>query len=260
MRSAQLVMIINESLARRAFSGENPIGKRIACCEGEPGEPHWKIVVGVVGDVRAHGPAEPAHPEFYLPVAQIPDAAWAWVQNTLNILVRPAGGDPAPMATVIRDAVRRIDPVLPVWGIRTMDDGLRQTTAQARFNTLLMTRLGFSGLVLAALGIYGVVAWQVAERTREIGVRMALGAPSRRVVGQMSLCGLVPVLLGLALGAVAALGTGRLLEGQLFQVEPRDPLAIAFVAGLMIVVAALAALAPAWRAASIDPAAALREG
>jgi putative ABC transport system permease protein len=259
VRSAPLVMIINEALARDAFGNLDPVGKRISCCEGKPGAPSWKIVVGVVADVRARGPATPPVPEFYLPVAQIPDIAWSWVQNTMNVVARSKTGDTAPIAGVVRDAVRGIDPSLPVYRVTTLDEGLRLTMAQARFNTWLMTLLGITGLVLAALGVYSVIAWLVAQRTREIGVRMALGASSGAVVRDVTIHGLKPVAVGLALGLAGALATGKLLEGQLFQVGPRDPIALGSVVMLMLVVAIAAAIVPAWRASAIDPSRALHD-
>jgi predicted permease len=259
VRSAPLVMIVNERLAREAFGDADPIGKRITCCEGERDAPVWKTVVGVVGDVRGQGPAQPPSPEFYLPVAQIPDVAWSWVQNALNIVVRSKTGDPAAAAPVIRAAVRNLDASLPVYRVSTLEQGFQETMAEARFNTSLMALLGGIGLVLAALGIYGVIAWLVAQRTREIGVRMALGASSGAVVREVTLHGLTPVAIGLAIGLAGALATGRLLEGQLFQVGARDPLALASVVGLMFVVAALATVVPAWRATTIDPARALHD-
>jgi predicted permease len=259
VRSGPLVMIINETLAREAFGAAEAVGKRISCCEGKPGAPSWKTVVGVVPDVRARGPATPPTPEFYLPVAQIPDVAWTWVQNTMNVVARSKSGETAPIAGAIREAVRAIDPALPVYRVTTMEEGLRATMAQARFNTSLMTLLGLTGLVLAALGIYSVIAWLVAQRTREIGVRMALGASSGAVIRDVTVHGLKPVGVGLALGLVGAMATGKLLEGQLFQVGARDPIALGLVVGLMLVVAGLAAMVPAWRASSIDPSRALHD-
>ena len=164
------------------------------------------------------------------------------------------------MADVIRRAVSAVDPTLPVYDIRSMDEGHRLTMAQGRFNTLLMSALGLIGLILAALGIYGVVAWVVSQRTKEIGVRMALGAPAARVVQQMTREALAPVGIGLAIGMLGTLGAGRALEDQLFGVSARDPLTLAAVVGLMMLVALVAAFIPARRAARIDPSRALHEG
>ena len=257
IRQAPLVMIINETLARAAFGEEDAIGKRISCCEGEPGKPHWKTVVGVVSDVKSRGPAEPARPEFYLPLMQIPDVAWTWTGRSLVILTR--GDDVAAMTTAIRGAVKALDSTLPVFRVWTMEEGLRRIMAQARFNTLLMSLLAATGLVLAAVGIYSVIAWLVAQRTREIGVRMALGASKRDVVRMMSLHGLKPVVIGLTAGFLGAIGATRLLQNQLFEVGPRDPITLIATAALLLVVATAAAAFPAWRATAIDPSTALRE-
>jgi putative ABC transport system permease protein len=257
IREAEFVMIINETLARAAFGNANAIGKRISCCEGGPGRPHWKTVVGVVADIKARGPAQPARPEFYLPLMQIPDVAWNWTGRSLVIVTR--GDDVAAMTAAIRNAVKELDSTLPVYRIWTMEEGLRRIMAQARFNTLLMSLLASTGLVLAALGIYSVIAWLVAQRTREIGVRMALGASKRDVVRMMSVHGLKPVAIGLAVGFAGAIGATRLLQNQLFEVGPRDPVTLIATAGVLFIVAASAAAIPAWRATAIDPSSALRE-
>jgi ABC-type antimicrobial peptide transport system permease subunit len=163
------------------------------------------------------------------------------------------------MSTAIRSAVGSVDSSLPVFAIRSMDEGLSRIMAQARFNTLLMTLLASTGLALAALGIYSVIAWLVSQRTREIGVRMALGASKRDVVTMMSLHGLRPVVIGLIVGVAGALGATRFLQNQLFEVGPRDPMTLATTAIALFVVAAAAAALPAWRATRIDPSAALRD-
>ena len=260
VRTAPLVMIINETLARQAFGSENPIGKRFDCCEGGTGKRSWKTVIAVATDVRSRGPGIPPRPEFYLPIAQLPEAAWAWVQNTLLVVVRPSTGDPTAMAPVIRDAVRKIDTSLPVFGVGTFEEGLRLILLQRRFNTWLMALLAGAGLVLAALGIYSVIAWLVSQRTREIGLRMALGASMNDVVRQVTVHGLKPVAVGVVLGVFGALASGELLKSQLFQVSARDPVSLGIVVALMLTVATLAAIIPAWRASSIDPARALRDG
>ena len=259
VRSAPLVMIVNQTLARRAFGDANPIGRRISCCEGTPENPMWKTIVGVVPDIRTGGPGATTAPEFYLPIAQVPDAMWTWTQNSLSLVARPRTGEPAVLADAMRDAVRELDPSIPLYRLQTMEEGLKLTMAQARFNTALMLLLGLTGLVLAALGIYGVIAWLVAQRTREIGVRMALGASAGAMVRSVTWDGLKPVAAGLAAGIAGALLTGRWLQAQLYQVGPRDPIAIASVAVLMFIVATGAALVPAWRASSIDPARALHD-
>jgi putative ABC transport system permease protein len=257
LRQAPLVMVINETLARLAYGDQDPIGKRMICCEGDRDNPMWKTVIGVIGDVKGRGPAQDPRPEFYLPLDQVPEAAWTWVGRTLTIITR--SDDTAATATAIRAAVRTVDPSLPVFAIRTMDEGLDRIMAQARFNTMLMMLLAATGVVLAALGIYSVIAWLAAQRTREIGVRMALGASTRDVIRLMSLHGLKPVVAGLAAGVAGALAATRLLQDQLFEVAPRDPLTLVATATLLLVVGVAAAAIPAWRATRIDPSSALRE-
>src|SRR5690606_4699206 len=148
---------------------------------------------------------------------------------------------------------------LPVFAVRTLDEGRAQSLAQARFDTLLMTLLGMTGLVLAALGIYSVVAWLASQRRREVGVRMALGASAGAVLSMMVWHGVKPVAAGLAAGLLATLATTRILQGELFNVEPRDPILLGATALLLLVVAGIAALLPALRAARIDPSRALNE-
>lgn len=256
-RQSEFVMIINETLAKAAFGSQDPIGKRISCCEGGPGKPHWKTVVGVVADIKSRGPAQPVRPEFYLPLMQIPDAAWTWTGRSLAIITR--GDDVAAMTAAIRGSVGALDSSLPVFAIRTMDEGLTRIMAQARFNTLLMTLLGITGLILAALGIYSVIAWLVSQRTREIGVRMALGASKRDVITMISLHGLRPVVGGLIVGLFGALAATRFLQSQLFEVGPRDPVTLLTTAATLLIVATAAAIVPSWRATTIDPSSALRD-
>jgi ABC-type antimicrobial peptide transport system permease subunit len=163
------------------------------------------------------------------------------------------------MTAAIRTAVKSVDSTLPVYRIWTMEEGLRRIMAQARFNTLLMSLLAATGLSLAALGIYSVIAWLVAQRTREIGVRMALGASKQDVIRMMSIHGLKPVVSGLAVGLAGAVAATRLLQNQLYEIGPRDPMTLIATAAILFIVAAAAAALPAWRATLIDPSTALRE-
>lgn len=257
-RDGTLVMIVSETLARQAFPGESVLGKRIACCEGGPDSPSWKTVVGVVGDVRSRTLTDEMRPEFYLPMAQAPDVSWDWIQRTMNLVAR---GDVPPEALVgaMRSAVRSVDSRVPLFNVATMEERHRDALAPARFNTLLLTTLGVLGLVLAAIGIYGVLAYFVNRRTHEIGVRTALGADSgtvmRLVLGQT----LRPVLVGLALGATGALLAARLLEDQLVGVEAHDPLTFTAVVLLLSAVAFVASYVPARRATRVDPTRALAD-
>jgi ABC-type antimicrobial peptide transport system permease subunit len=188
---------------------------------------------------------------------QIPDVAWTWIGRSFVLLAR--GEDTAMLTTAIRSAVRDLDATLPVYRIWTMEEGLRQIMAEARFNTMLMTLLAATGLMLAALGIYSVTAWLVSQQTREIGVRMALGASKREVIRMMSVHGLKPVAAGLLVGLAGAVAATRLLQNQLFEIGPRDPITLLSTATVLLVVGAAAAAFPAWRATAIDPSTALRD-
>jgi putative ABC transport system permease protein len=248
------VMIVSQTLASQAWPKQDPIGKRIACCEAGPDgkSPDWKIVVGVAGDVRWRGPAIDPSPEFYLPIDQAPAVAWDWIQRTMFIVVRTQG-DPATFVQPVRTALSGIDASVPLFDVETMEARLRSSMAAARFNTALLTVLGLVGLTLAAIGIYGVIAYSISQRTPEIGVRLALGAAPLDVIRMVIRQALKPVLIGLALGVGGALAASNLLAAQLYGVTPRDPLTIACVSLVFLLVAVLASWAPARRAARVDP-------
>jgi predicted permease len=253
-RGGLKVMVISESLASAAFPGQDALGRRIACCESGPDgkTPDFKTVVGVVGDVRSRGPGEAPSPEFYLPVQQVPAEAWDWIQRTMYVVVRTPL-DPASMTNPIRSAVAEVAPGVPLFNIRTMDQRLGESLATARFNTLLLTLLGGIGLVLAAVGIYGVIAYFVTRRTQEIGVRIALGATRRDVLSLVVRQAAWPVGAGIVGGVVMSAVGVRALSAQLFGVSAYDPLTFAAVAVTLTGVALLATLVPAGRAASLNP-------
>jgi putative ABC transport system permease protein len=262
----QKVMIVSEALARQAWPGQDPIGKRIACCESGPDgkTPSWKVVIGVAGDVHTAGPANPPVPEFYLPVEQAPRNAWDWIRRTMFIVARTSATQPqdtsvTAMIAPMRQAIARIDPSLPLFDIQSMDQRLDGVIATRRFNMALLTTLGVVGGLLAAIGIYGVIAYFVSQRTQEIGVRLALGASPRDVLTLVVRQALRPVLFGIAGGMALALFAAKLLESQLFGVAPRDPLTLVGVAMALVVVAIVASLVPARRAARVDPTRALNQ-
>ncbi|MDQ6885672.1 MAG: ABC transporter permease [Gemmatimonadota bacterium] len=257
--AAPRVMVINETLAKEAWPGQSPIGKRIACCEAGPDgkSPSWKEVVGVVGDVHARGLGSSVPPEFYLPLHQAPRDAWRWLNGVMTIVVR-GGSDPALLAGPLRASVRDMDPTIPLYNVRTMSEMMAQSTASTRFNMMLLTLLGATGLVLAAVGIYGVIAYFVTQRTHEIGVRMALGAGPGQVRAMVVRQGAMLALGGVAIGVVGGLATTRILSGMLFGVRATDPVTFAGVGILLAAVAALASYIPARRATRVDPLEALR--
>jgi predicted permease len=255
---APRAIVLSHALAERIWPGQNPIGKRIMCCEGSPEDLRLKTVVGVAGDVRSRGPSEDVYPEFYLPVAQAPEASWDWIQRTVTAVARASNGRADSLAPALREALRRTAPEVPLYDVKTMRQRLRSALAEERFLTVLLTALGGVGLLLAAIGIYGVIAYFVAQRTAEFGVRIALGATPRDILLVSARHGLLPIAIGLAAGAAAALAATRLMASALRGVSPTDPATFAAVLGVLAATAALAAYVPARRATRIDPTEALR--
>lgn len=250
------VVVINQTLADRFFPGEPVLGRRIAMgtVRGNwdadaPGE--WEIV-GVVADVRMRGPREPAPGAFYFSQRQAPT-------SYLRLLVRTEG-DPMAVLPGVQAAVAELDPRLPLSGVTTLEAARRRRTAQDRFNALFLGAFALTALAVAAAGIYGVLAYAVARRTTEMGVRLALGAKPVGVFRMLLGEGARMAGAGLVLGVLGALVGGRALAGLLFGVRPLDPLVYTAVVLALALVALVAGAVPARRAARTDPAAALRDG
>jgi predicted permease len=258
VRGAPKVMIVSQELARRLWPGQDPIGKRVACCEGSLTDPMWKTVIGVAADVRSRGLGTDVYPEFYLPLAQSPNEVWDWLQRTMAVAARSANGDAAGLSGAVRAAANRAIPGVPLYDVRSMDERLRGSLAQDRFNTLLLSALGAIGLLLAWVGIYGVISYFVAQRAPEFGVRMALGATARDIIALTVRQSLMPVVIGLGAGILAAVAASRVLSSSLHGVGPRDPVTFAVTVALLAGAAALASYVPARRAAKVDPMTALR--
>jgi predicted permease len=239
------VALINEMLARRHWPDADPIGQRISF----DGQRFWTIV-GIVRDTRQEGVAQPAYPQGYLPLAQ-------FGSRNLQIAVRTSG-DPLAVAPSLRRIVRTLDQDIAVSEVRAMTDVVSSTIAQPRINTLVLTVFAGIALLLAAIGIYGVTSYAVSQRTREIGVRMALGADAKRVLGLVVRQGMLPVIVGLAIGLLAAYGATRVMESLLFEVNATDPITFGIITVLLAGVALAASVIPAWRAAHVDPVEALR--
>jgi putative ABC transport system permease protein len=256
VRGANRVMIVSERFAQLAWPGADPIGKRVTCCEGSEADPMWKTIVGVAGDVRSRGPAGQVDPEFYLPVDQAPDDAWRWVGQSMTMVVRSHNS--ADAITAMRSAVGALDSSLPLFDVESANDAFRAVLAPARFNALLLGTLAFIGLALSAAGIFGVIAYFVALRTHEIGVRRALGASATDVLWLLLRQGVQPVLLGLTCGTVASLFAAQLLRSALYNVGPGDAPTFITVALALAVVALAAILIPARRAMRIEPTRALQ--
>jgi putative ABC transport system permease protein len=244
------VAIVSESLARLAFPGEDPIGRRVQlpALRGESGP--WTTVVGIVRDVKMEALDLEDRPAIYLPL-------WQNSGMTATLVLR-GPGRPADLAAGIEEAVRGIDAELPVYAVRSMDEAMAATVAQRQFAMRLLALFALAALALSVLGIYGVVSYGVARRTREIGIRMALGArPSdvqRLLLGQ----GARLVLLGIATGLVGALLATRALAALLYGVGPRDLATFLGVPAVLAAVALLATWIPARRASRLDPTLALR--
>ena len=238
--------VISELAASRVWPGQNPIGKKFS--RGDPGEPPFEVI-GVVRDVRT-GLAQ-------LPVVTAYVPYWYRSRLSMSAVLRTSA-DPRMLAPAVRSAVWSTDPDTVVSDIRTMQNVVSSSVGQRRFQVMLITGFAASALLLACIGIYGVVSWSVARRRNEIGVRMALGATSGNVRRMVMAQGLRPVLAGLAVGIAVALASGRVLSSQLFGVNPHDPWTIGGVALVLAAVAALACYIPARRTTMADPLEALR--
>jgi predicted permease len=249
--AAPWVVVVNETFARQVFGDENPIGKRVSGWTKEKDTPEWREIVGVVGDMRSFGRDNETPPEMYIPMTQAPNGAWDAFGRQMTVIVRTTPG--ASVGVPLRQAVTAVDRMIPVFNLQTMSYVLSNATAQRRFGTMLLSLLGITGLVLSAIGIYGVIAFFVAQRTHEIGVRIALGATARSVMQMVVGQALVLALIGIVVGAVAAFWATRVLETMLFQVGARDPATYAAAAATLVLVAFAAALIPARRATRVDP-------
>jgi predicted permease len=257
LRSAPVVLV-NERLAALAWPGEDPVGKRLSTWTADPNVPEWRQVIGIVGDVRSFGPENPARPELFLPYTQPPPEAWLSFQRSMA-LVASTGGDPAAHAASLRQAVRSVDASLALYDVLTMGDAVESVGASARFSTSVVSLLAAAGALLAALGIYGVIAFFVTQRTPEIGLRLALGASPRSVLMMVLAHGTLLTAAGVAIGLAAAFGVTRLVTTMLFEITPTDaPSYAAGTAGLFVV-ALLACVIPALRAIRVDPVKSLTE-
>ncbi len=239
-------VVINETMALRHWPGEDPIGKRVRISwDNQEDE-----VVGVVGDVKHSGLDAESRAMTYWPFARNP-------YGTMTVAVRTTG-DASRIVTSIVGLVRALDPELAVANIRTMDEVVSNSVAERRLTMVLLTMFAAAALLLAAVGIYGVIAYGVTQRTQEIGIRMALGAQRGDVLRMVVKQALVLALAGIVVGGMGALLLTRLMQGLLFQVKPADPVTFAVVSGLLAAVALLASYIPGRRATRVDPVIALR--
>jgi putative ABC transport system permease protein len=250
------VAIINETFARQYFHGRSPVGSRMRLDDGE-NVPREVQIVGVVGDVRHFGLEKEATIEVYVPIGQVPDPTTIWLANNMYWVVQTAG-PPLAVANAVRREIAAVDPAVPASFVRTMDQWMSGALAPRRFNLQLVGAFAGTALLLALVGVYAVSAFSVSARTREIGIRTALGASRRDVIGLVLRAGVSPVLGGLAAGTGVAVILAPALSGMLFGVTPHDGASLAIGPAALAAAALLANIVPARRAARIDPTVALR--
>jgi predicted permease len=251
--SSQQVAIINEHMAKYYWPGASAIGKRyrFGGVQSDTIQSPWITIVGVVADMRRTGVDMPVRDELFVPFVQAP--------SNSNLLTIKTARAPMSIVSSVRAAVRAIDPNQPVSNVRTMDEMLSRLVAQRRFSMTLVVAFAVLALVLAAIGAYGVTSYLVSQRTKEIGVRLALGADPRRVTRLVVLDGMRVGIAGLTLGVIGALTVTRLASSLLYGVSPRDPVTITAVSSFLLVVVGLANYFPARRASRVDPLVALRQ-
>jgi putative ABC transport system permease protein len=248
--AAHRVVLINEALARKYFPNEEPIGKQLTIQFRLPSQNPPSEIIGIVGDVKQINPESPAGPAVYWPHSE-------WISPVMTLVVRTQG-DALNVTAAASGVIRSLDPEQPVAEVRTAESLMAKSMAQARFNTLLLAVFAAVALILASVGIYGVMAHAVTQRRHEIGIRIALGAQTGDVLKLVIGHGMRLVLVGLAIGLIGALGLTRLTKHMLFGVSATDPMTFAVIALLLTLVALLACWIPARRATKVDPLVALR--
>jgi putative ABC transport system permease protein len=245
-------VIVNEEFARQYFPGEDPIGKSIKpginTWEGEKST--YKEIVGVVGNIRNQTLSTPPTPAYYLPQTQVPFSGMTVVIKTTN--------DPHSVMPVAAKQVAAMDPDIPLFGVKSMREYMAASVATPRFSTTLLSIFAGVALVLTLVGLYGVMSYSVAQRTNEIGIRLALGAQTRDVLLMIVKQGSLLIVLGLSIGLLGAYAATRLISSLLFGVTTKDPFTFGAAAVVLAVVALLACYIPAWRATKVDPLEALR--
>jgi predicted lysophospholipase L1 biosynthesis ABC-type transport system permease subunit len=243
-------------MARQFWPGEDALGKRLTLTFFPDAV---REVVGIVGDVKLDG-LDQTRPSatLYFPLDQVSvPATGGWVSIPMTLVVRSTSGS-AGMVAAVSNAVHAVDPEMPLRDILTMDDLVANSLSQQRFNMLLLGAFAGLALLLAAVGVYSVLAYSVKRSVREIGIRLALGARVGDVLRMVVFEGMQPTLLGVAIGVAGALALGRVLSGLIYGVKPTDPVTFIAVAVLLVLIALVASLIPAYRATKVDPMVALR--
>ncbi|HUK89405.1 MAG TPA: ABC transporter permease, partial [Blastocatellia bacterium] len=246
---SQPVVVINQAMAHHFYGNQSPIGRRI---KSGGNESPWRTIVGVIADVKNAGLDQPAGTELFFPATQT-----GFGRQNFYVALR-TNGDPSPLSRSAGQAIHDLDPTLPISSVRTMDDVLASAESRPRFLTLLLGLFSLLALTLAAVGIYGLMAYSVTQRTQEIGVRMALGARSGNVIGMIVKYGMGLTVIGMGAGVLAAIGLTRLMTTILFSVSATDPLTFVAVPAVLALVSLVACCIPAIRASRVDPIVALR--
>ena len=259
---AEPAVIINETMARMFWGDADAVGQRMAWGTGPTNRGPWMRVVGVAGNVKQGELNVETLPQVYVPWLQVSDGSLAenivGQMRSLKMAVRTEM-EPAAIAATLRQQIRALDPALPVTDVKTMEQVVRTSTATQQFNMMLLGLFALLALLLAAIGIGGVLATSVSRRTQELGVRLALGAQRGALMRMVLRQGMLPAIIGLAIGVFVALRLAtRVMSTLLFDVKPIDPMTFAGAGALLLAVAIVSCLIPAWRATRIDPMVALR--
>jgi predicted permease len=244
----QPVIVINEAMAKLIWPNEDAIGKRI-------GDSNLLTVIGIVGNVKNYGLLRPPAPELYAPYTL--KTFWADMRWNMRLMVRSSIDD-SNIAAAVRREVQAVDPTQPIYAVQTMNLVIENTVRDKSLNTTLLSVFASVSLLLAVIGVYGVMSYTVAQHTREIGIRMALGAQPGSILKLIVGRGLVLVSVGAVIGVLASFGLTRFIENMLFGVTPTDPLTFVMIVALLGLVALLACLIPAQRAMRVDPIVVLR--
>jgi predicted permease len=258
--ASEPVAVINETMARRFWGTSDPIGQRIAW-GNEAAHGPWMRIVGVVGDVKQGALNTETIPQTYTPWVQASDGMIAenvvGIMRSLRLALR-SEVQPTAIIDTVRARIRAIDPALPVTSVQTMSEIVERSAAVPRFNALLVSLFAVLALLLAAIGIAGMLATSVTRRLPELGIRMALGAQRQTLLAMVIRQGMIPAAAGLVIGLLSAWLVSRVLSSLLFGISPRDPMTFAIIAGLLGVVALVACALPAWRVTRVDPLKGLR--
>jgi putative ABC transport system permease protein len=248
------VAVVTEQFARRAWPGQDAIGKRLKLGFGRPEEQPWLTVVGVVGDVKQRALADETRPAIYVPLMQAP---LPFLLRNLTFVARTAI-DPRSVASVLREQIQRVDPLLPIGRVATMTQLMSDSVAEPRFRAVLLGAFGASALALISVGMLGVLGFFVARRTKEIGLRMAIGAQRGDIATLVVRQAMTMTGIGIGCGAVLAFAVSRLLKAFLFEISPHDPVVFVLVAAVLCVMSLVATYMPVRRATKVDPLVALR--